>query len=403
VRAWGLAVGLQWPADMADGQRRRIFWVATADARGHLMRCQLLVRALRAEGVAVGVATTSAEGRSFLAGFGVDAEVISRHFRVEFDERQNMSRLRTEWRLARYFASPARFRRDLAWLAERAGDADLVVNDSFHPALLASPLVAAGGRLPPQVHVYGTHLRAALVDNFSGRAPRPIARAFAARAASLADAAFARLEHSLLAPAAGEETAPRTFVLPPVVAPPAQDPGPVRRALGVRPRELLAAVYLNPHFTDPAVAEAIEGALAAHGMRLYGVAEGYAGRPGWRPYDSSLADKIAAADLFLSAPGLAALAQARAAGTPLLALTTDQPEQLANLTIFRTLRHPCAEVPCAGADLPGRLALALERLAQRRAPPRPLDARLTWTTVLRRLLEDSAALAAAKETPWIAA
>jgi hypothetical protein len=379
---------------------RRVLWVATADARGHLMRCQLLVRALRAEGVAVDVATTSGEGRAFLAGFGVEAEVISPHFRVEFDERQNMSRLRTEWRLARYFASPARFRRDLSWLTERAEGAGLVVNDSFHPALLASPLV--GARLPPQVHVYGTHLRAALVDNFAGRAPRPLARAFAARAARLTDAAFARLEHSLVAPHGGEERASRTFVLPPVIAPAERDPGPVRRSLGVGPRERLAVAYLNPHFTDPRVAEAIEAAFARGGLRLYGVAEGYATRPGWHAQDAALADKIAAAELFLSAPGLAALAQARALGTPFLALTTDQPEQLANLALFRTLGHPAAEVPWAGPDLAGRLAVAIELLTGHRAPARPLDARTTWTAVLRRLLDESAALAA-KETPWIAA
>src|SRR4051812_14723621 len=98
----------------------RILWLAPADARGHLMRGQLLARALGALDVEVDSVTTSAAGQDFFGAFGVRATVLSPHYHVEFDACQNMQRLRTEWRLFRYFTSRSRFRRDLAWLAARA-------------------------------------------------------------------------------------------------------------------------------------------------------------------------------------------------------------------------------------------------------------------------------------------
>src|ERR1700729_3800629 len=129
------------------------------------MRCQLLRHALTSRGHQVEVVTTSREGQAFLRAFGVKAALLSEHYRVEFDGRQNMRRWRTEWRLAQYFALPQRFARDLAWLKARASGADLVVNDSFHPALLTAPLFRKGGGLPPVVHVYGHGLRPALEQN----------------------------------------------------------------------------------------------------------------------------------------------------------------------------------------------------------------------------------------------
>src|SRR5205823_4613604 len=91
----------------------------------------------------------------------------------------------------------------------------------------------------------------------------------------------------------------------------------------------LAVVYLNPHFRDPAIADAVERALAAAGFAIHAVGEGYARRPGWRAHDPALADAIGAADLLVSAPGLGAISQARALRVPFLALVSDQPEQAA--------------------------------------------------------------------------
>lgn len=73
----------------------RIVYLATADARGHLMRAQLLVHALRRAGAEVDVLTTSDAGQRFLAGFGIEAAILSRHYAVQFDTRQNMLRRAT--------------------------------------------------------------------------------------------------------------------------------------------------------------------------------------------------------------------------------------------------------------------------------------------------------------------
>ena len=75
----------------------RIVYLATADARGHLMRAQLLTHALRADGASVDVLTTSDEGVRFLAEFGIGATLLSRHYAVQFDTRQ-MSRSMREGR-----------------------------------------------------------------------------------------------------------------------------------------------------------------------------------------------------------------------------------------------------------------------------------------------------------------
>jgi len=352
------------------------------------MRCQLLVKALRARGCAIDVMTTSAEGRRFLSAFGVEADILSEHYRVEFDARHNMARRRTEWRLLRYFFSSQRWVRDLPRLAARARGAALVVNDSFHPALLLSPLYPAG-TLPPVVHIYGNNLRPALEQNFRGRLPQVVARTFQRAMSSCTDRAFARIEHGLSAPPEGCESAPRTFRVPPVVALPARSRSELRGTLGIGPGQRLAVAYLNPHFRDPVIAEEVEIAMSKLGLRLYGVGEGYAERPGWRAWDIQLADAVGAADLFVSAPGLGALAQARALGVPLVALVADQPEQAANLAglgasdgLVRSVRldhERRAERIAEG----GRAVLAM----QDRAPYLPTVSALdTWLGVFDRLL-----------------
>ena len=114
----------------------RIAYLATADARGHLMRAQLLTRALRAEGVRVDVITTSEDGVRFFAGFGIAATLLSPHYAVQFDGRQNMRRRATDANVAAYLFRPSRLLRDLRRLGLLLAGCDLVVDDSFHPALL---------------------------------------------------------------------------------------------------------------------------------------------------------------------------------------------------------------------------------------------------------------------------
>ncbi len=307
----------------------RILWLAAADARGHLMRAHLIRGLLEREGVRVDVITTSEEGRAFLAALGTPADVLSRHYAVAFDARQNMDRARTEACVLRYLFQPGRGAADLARLAAAAEGAAYVVND-FHPLLL---LAGAGAALPcPVVHVYGENLWRAIEGNFAGRGPALWGKGYGALVRALRDRAYARVEHTPAVLLAGErDPAHRAYRLPPLIVAPRLGPAAVRAALGVGPRARLAAVYLNPHFTDPAIAAAVEGALAAEGFHVHAVGEGFAGRPGWRPHDPSFVDVTAAADLLISAPGMGAIGQACLLGVPFLALVTDQPEQRANL------------------------------------------------------------------------
>jgi hypothetical protein len=370
----------------------RILWLANADARGHLMRCQLVTRRLRRQGFEVDVITTSREGQAFLGAFGVEASLLSEHYRVEFDTRQNMQRLRTEWRVFRYLTSPGRFWRDLPWLEERARGASLIVNDSFHPALLLAHRFRRG-TLPPVVHVYGHELRRAVEDNYARRWPTVLERIYRRVIVGSTEHAFGRIEHSLNAPAAGREIAPCTYQLPPALAAPGRSREAVRSSLGLSADQKLVVAYLNPHFADPAVAEAIEGAIHQVGGRLHAVGEGYARRAGWLPWDTELADAIAAADVFVSAPGVAALGQSVAFGVPLLTLLTDQPEQRGNLRALSDSGHPHRVVELAGEGFPERVAEAMSSLVgstrpSAKAAPSGLD---TWARVLETLSGRAAA------------
>ena len=339
----------------------RILWLAAADARGHLMRAHLMRGLLAREGVTVTVITTSEEGQAFLAAMGTPAEILSCHYGVAFDARQNMDRERTEACVLGYLFRPGRGAADLARIAARAAGADILIND-FHPLLL---LAGSGAALPcPVVHVYGENLWRAIEGNFDGRRPALLGKGYGAAVRALRDRAHARVEHTLGVGLAGErDPVRRNYRLPPVIAAPRRAPSAVRAALGVAPRERLAAVYLNPHFEDPAVAAAIEGALAAEGIRMHAVGEGYAGRPGWRPHDASFVDVAAAADLLVSAPGMGAVGQARLLGVPFLALVTDQPEQRENLRFLSGVPTSAAVPMEAAGPLAPRLRAALAGLA----------------------------------------
>ncbi len=66
--------------------------------------------------------------------------------------------------------------RDIGQLQRRLRDVDLVINDSFHPALLYMGMLPGWRR--KVVHVYGASLKVALINNFAGMWPRPFARLF---------------------------------------------------------------------------------------------------------------------------------------------------------------------------------------------------------------------------------
>ena len=311
----------------------RVLYLALADGRGHLMRAHLLHRALGAEGIAVDIVTTGRSGVRFLEQLGTPARLLSEHFRVEFGDRHDMSRVRTDRRVLNYLVLPWRAAADLRQLATWARPADLVVNDSLHPALLLAPAL---GFPRPVVQLYGENLWRAMEDNLDHRAPAWLADGYRRGLHAVRARAFACIIHTLgsTEPEAG---APRTFRLVPLVARPERSPAQVRAELGVPPGVRLAAVYLNPHFRHPAIASALEEGLRRGGYRVHAVGEGYAGRPGWVPTDARFGDVVHAADVFVSGAGMGALELARSAGTPLLVLLGDQPEQARNVAELHRL------------------------------------------------------------------
>jgi len=312
--------------------------MATADARGHLMRAQLFYHALRARGAGVSVLTTSDAGREFLAQFGVPSEVLSRHYTVLFDKRQKMRIWATDLRITTYFFLPWHMLRDIWRLSRRFSAVDLVVNDSFHPALLVM-----GGLNPWRrrtVHVYGWSLRESLQRNFMGRMLGPWAHFFHWWVGFGLSRARGRLVHDFAFPVPERvdfSLPEHQLPTPLALIDESQSTQPARKA----------AVYLNPHFSDPVLADALETVLPeaiaqsagerhsgdgdkTPGGDVFFLGEGYAGRPGWQPYATDWMEVAARAEMLVSAPGMAALAAAQAMDKPILLIVTAQPEQQRN-------------------------------------------------------------------------
>jgi hypothetical protein len=328
-------------------RRRRVVWVALAEGRGHLMRAQLAARLLAPSGIDVDIVTTSEAGVAFMAEFGLRSTIMSEKFRLAYDERQNLGRLRTRAMTMRYLLAPTRCLRDLAWLEGYAHDAALVVDDSLHPMLLAASLFET--RLTDRiVHVHCTNVRRALEDSAGAGPLRAMIRHALAKSA--------QIEISLATRTA--EARGLATTLPPLLPAP-RDRAAVRAELGVPAGERLAVVYLNPYFRDHAIAEAIEH--ATRGFAVHAVAEGFASRPGWRARDAALGDAVAAADVFISAAGAGSLALARATGVPMIAIASEQPEQRENLAHADPSGAWRAVCDLAG-DVPAQLAAALARL-----------------------------------------
>ncbi len=193
----------------------RILYLATADARGHLMRAQLLSRALIERGAEVRVLTTSDEGATFLGEFGIAAEVLSRHYAVQFDAQQNMQRAATDRNVARYLFDPRHMLRDIWRLRRLMADVDLLVNDSFHPALLVMGCLPGWRR--KVVHVSWRQPAPGAAEQFPRALPHWLARAFAAAIGFELGRARARLQHDF-AYAEAQCTAPGSFNLPTPVA-----------------------------------------------------------------------------------------------------------------------------------------------------------------------------------------
>lgn len=339
----------------------RIVYLATADARGHLMRAQLLVHALRHAGAQVEVLTTSHAGQRFLAGFGIEASILSHHYAMQFDTRQNMLRDASNRNVIGYMAHPARMLRDLLRLRRALRGRDILVNDSFHPAALFLGMLPIGRR--KVVHVYGGSLREAVLGNFDGK-PGLFSFLFRKIVGWQIDAARARLEHdfsyAITDPANGPDCALPT-------------PVPLAGATSVAEPNS-AAIYLNPHFSDTTLAQALCDGIADAGLAAYRVGEGYAGSDGWVGVDPDWVSRAAQAEVIVSAPGMAALSIALVYGRPIILVLTEQPEQASNAQRAMQLRIAHRTVIWRGEALDFRHQVRQAANALTRAAPAPAPA-----------------------------
>ena len=362
------------------------------------MRATLLVRALGEAGLTVEVVTTARDGVRFLESMGVPSRLLSEHFRVEFGERHDMSRARTDARIFNYLLLPWRALADLCRLEVLARGADLVVNDSLHPALLLAPAL---GFPHPVVQLYGENLWRAMEENLDHRVPAWVADRYRRVMRVVRERAFARIIHTLGSTEHDPRSSPRTYRLAPVVARPERTRAQVRAEMGVADGVPLAAVYLNPHFKDPEIALALEEGLGRRGFHVHAVGEGYRARPGWVGTDGRFGDVVHAAELFVSGAGMGALELARSSGTPLLVLLGDQPEQARNVAelMRRSPEFALRSVLVGDPELPSAIAAAAGELTSRgRAPtPPPTGGEQLWVKAFEELVRCARVTASARQ------
>ncbi len=317
----------------------RIGYLAVADTRGHLMRSHLVKELLAAEGIQVDLITTSKEGQAFLRSMGDESLLLSEYLLIKFDENQNVLHFRTIVSVFKYILLPWLGLRDFIRLKRFSKDKVFIVNDSLQPTLLV--LAPMWNRLfggLKVVQVYGENLWNAafsFLDKYPGKLIRPIFRFIILRYMRLS---FGQIKHSFTpstdSPDLSDETESRKFSFPPIIGAMTTSEAEVRNQLEVDANKKLLVCYLNPQFQNVSIAEAIESAVKALGMELYGVCENYSSRKGWVATDRNFGDKVAIASLFVSSPGMGALSQAYFHQIPFLALLTDQPEQQLNIDSF---------------------------------------------------------------------
>lgn len=337
----------------------RVLIIATADARGHLMRAQLLYHALQQQGARVEILTTSDHGAAFLAAFDIQAKVLSRHYAVQFDRQQNMLRRATDRNVASYCFLPQHMLRDIIKLRRYAAQTDLILNDSFHPALLTMGCMP--GWRDKIIHIFGQTLRHSLQQNFTNRIPAWMARCFSTVIARMISRARASIEHNFVLQTQ-QKSEGSCYYLPTPIALPKHQPTSTPAV----------AVYLNPHFQDESLAIALEETLQRLGYSHHLVGEGYAHRQHWLAHDPDWITTAANSQIIITAPGMAGLSTAWVFKRPVLLLLSEQPEQQANAKLAQQLNLEHSHLiwrEHQSEQFAQQLSQQLQQLSARSPPP----------------------------------
>lgn len=289
---------------------KKVLYVAVADARGHLMKSILVKELLAEDDVRVDIITTSEEGRTFIRKFGHDCGVLDRAYLNKYDECQNLDVEGTSREIMGYLVDPTRFGKHVLELSFLLRGYDLAVNDSFNASMLAASIA-----YPRMVNVYVKNIMRSVLDELRGH---PMLRA----AFGLAHHRALMNVETTIKPIDGTIIKGKRMILNPLIS----VPSPIEK------KGKLAVVYLNPLFTKWQLGQEIMDVLKERGYDVHAVGEGIAKKiEGWIPHDPKLGDKIAAADLVVSAPGMGVLSQVMAYHKRYIAVYTQQPEQQRNL------------------------------------------------------------------------
>lgn len=289
---------------------KKILYVAVADARGHLMKSLLVKEMMEEEGVDVDIFTTSKEGQQFIKKFGHNCEILERSYLNKYDDFQNLDIEETRKEIMSYLLNPKRFANHVLELSFLLKDYDLAVNDSFNASMLAATMF-----YPKMVNVYVKNILRSLHKELNDH---PILKT----AFNIAHRRAMMNVETTIKPINGIITKKNRMILNPLIG----MPRPIKK------ENKLAVIYLNPLFRDERLALTITNFLNEKGYNIHAVGEGVNDKlPGWHAHDSRLCDKIAAADLVVSAPGMGVLSQVMSYRKKYIAIYSQQPEQQRNL------------------------------------------------------------------------
>ncbi len=293
----------------AQNHGKRIVHLALAEGRGHLMRAHRLRKLLAADSVDVEIATTRADGVEFLRALGTPAWLLPGTLELPYSTAHTLEREQLTHNITRYLTTD--LLRDVRALRQR--NADLYINDSFHPALMV-------GDLSRVVMLHGASMQQAVLAHCDATLYGPIYRSLVRSRLAAAKC----VQHAFW-PVANTDV----LTLPPLLDTPCWSSERVRKQFALHDTHPIAVAYLNPHFRCKSLAKAIEQACAHYAFIGFG--EGYVDRPGWRAPDENIHELLRHASVFVSGGGVAAIAEAIRFALPLVALEGDQPEQFINL------------------------------------------------------------------------
>jgi hypothetical protein len=337
-----------------------VVYVALGVARGHLMRASVVQRLLQAHGYRFSIYTTNTDGRAFFELLtGHSPQLLTDGFGFNFDEEQNLLVKSSVLQFTRYALSLN------AWLDIKQFSADgrrqVLIND-IHPAPILHQRLLSVPRQTALVNVLSEHSFGAVEDMVAGWLPACMGR-FVRRGIRGLFMDCTHVVINTLDPSKQFHSNGNVTYLPPIVEPAIAPSADVRQRLGVEAGQRLIVAYFNPFFRRRDLLDYMITAAACQEAFLYIVGESLTAMSDGNlpefvrvvPCDSDFGGVVRAADVLVSAAGLAAAIQAHVYGVPHVTLVTGHPEQMRNAEFMDSksmallVRDP-AELPAAVDD-----------------------------------------------------